>query len=371
MSGTGRRLDSVWTHFITITDSKAKSKYEKRNPIKINENKLISFYFFQGKRVKCKTCGTEMVGLVGRMRKHKETCKSLTESTPQTECDGDGDDENADDNNQIASSSSEVNSPVTVAESATISSETTAAAQTTLSTQEPATATSVKANVRPKACQTLSNFVVKTTASDKAKIDMQLARCVYATNSSFSLASHSEFVKLCETLRPGYKPPNRKLIGGKFLDAVFDEEMTKCKNELEGEKVCLSFDGWENVRNEPILSAAVTKDNGDVFLVDSIDASGITQTSANLLTIASNAIKKTEEKFGCTVLSFVSDNCSAMVKMRKNLAGTQLRDPTSTITSVISYGCGSHYLNLMAEDICEINSSKKIIKVCELYSFYI
>lgn len=52
MSGTGRKLDIIWTHF-------HRSKPEGK-----------SFY-----TAKCKECKCEMPGLVERLRKHVQNCK--------------------------------------------------------------------------------------------------------------------------------------------------------------------------------------------------------------------------------------------------------------------------------------------------------
>ena len=123
----------------------------------------------------------------------------------------------------------------------------------------------------------------------------------------------------------------------------------------------MSFDGWSNVRNEPILASCVTTDNGDVYLVDTIDTSGTQQTSENLLLFAKDAIKKTEEEFGCQVLNFVSDSCFAMQKMHKMLA-TQSADDDNTHL-IMSYGCNNHYLNLLVKDISALHNNDRIIGV--------
>lgn len=151
----------------------------------------------------------------------------------------------------------------------------------TPSTSNTAIKSSSTSNLTNKIQHQMSNFVVKTTARDKEKLDVQLARFVFGTNSAFALVEHPEFIKFCEMLRPGYKPANKKQLGSKLLDTVFESEKQQTKQSLKNESVCFSFDGWSNLRQQPILSAAVTKDNGEVILVDTIDASGISQKSLN------------------------------------------------------------------------------------------
>lgn len=71
--------------------------------------------------------------------------------------------------------------------------------------------------------KTLNSFVIKTTANDKGRFDNQCARFIFATNSAFKFVEHPEFIKYSEMLHPGYKPPNRKVIGGTLLDQVYQE----------------------------------------------------------------------------------------------------------------------------------------------------
>lgn len=79
--------------------------------------------------------------------------------------------------------------------------------------------------------------------------------------------------------------------------------------------------------------------------------------------IVKNAIKKTEDEYGCNVYSFVTDNCAAMVNMRKQVAAESRESNEDDVDNVISYGCGSHYLNLLAKDICSLPHNNKTIGV--------
>ncbi|GBP53013.1 hypothetical protein EVAR_80975_1 [Eumeta japonica] len=163
---------------------------------------------------------------------------------------------------------------------------------------------------------TMSQFVVKTTQKEKHKIDLQVARYFYATNTPFRHCEHPEFIKLMELFRPGYSPPNKKNMGRKMLDEKITLKSDMEKN-LRGKVVCMALDGWSNIRNEPIVCVSVTTTEG-------------------------------------------GDNAANMVKMRRELM--QLED--GDIGDIITYGCSAHLLNLFAKDIeVEIKSKvKKIIK---------
>ena len=58
-----------------------------------------------------------------------------------------------------------------------------------------------------------------------------------------------------------------------------------------------------------------------------------------------SAVTSTEQRFGCKE-TFVTDNASNMVKMRRQLEA----DSITPDSNIISYGCSAHYFNLLAKD---------------------
>ena len=122
----------------------------------------------------------------------------------------------------------------------------------------------------------------------------------------------------------------------------------------------MSLDRWSNVHNEPVICATVTTPNSDIFLVDTVDTSGHAHTSDYLVDVAVNAIKKCEEKFGCHVRSFVTDNAANVARMRQDL---QLREDVN----VIAYGCSAHLLNLLAKDLEIPNIKEQVVNVVKYF----
>ena len=70
-------------------------------------------------------------------------------------------------------------------------------------------------------------FFVKTSPADKQAIDEQIARMIFATNSSFRTVDHPEFQEMVKKLRPGYTAPSRRQLSDSLLPKVYD----KVKNE--------------------------------------------------------------------------------------------------------------------------------------------
>lgn len=202
-------------------------------------------------------------------------------------------------------------------------------------------------------------FVIVTSDAHKKEIDEQLAKFIFATNSSFRITEHSEFKKLLNKLRPGYKPPNRQRIGGELFNSFYETELHKIKPELKNNVVCLSIDGWSNVHNEPIVSICLTTNNGHTYLVDSTDTSGHPHTGDYLEEIVSDSIKKIETLYECVVGSVVTDNAANMVLMRKYVS--------KSINKIISYGCSAHFLNLLAKDFENPAATKYVERVVKYF----
>ena len=122
----------------------------------------------------------------------------------------------------------------------------------------------------------------------------------------------------------------------------------------------MSLDGWSNVHNEPVICATVTTPNSDIFLVDTVDTSGHSHTSEYLVDTAINAIKKCEDKFGCHIRSFVTDNAANVARMRQDL---ELREDVDVIT----FGCSAHLLNLLAKDLEITNIKEQVEQVVKYF----
>lgn len=200
-------------------------------------------------------------------------------------------------------------------------------------------------------------FIVRTSIANKKKFDIQIAKFIYATNSAFRHVEHPEFIKLINLLHPGYKPPLRRQIANELLNEVFDSELVKIKDCLNGKSVCMAQDGWSNIHNDSIVCISATDIIDEtVHLCDTIDTKDNSHTAEYLLNLVVTSIKSCQ-KHGCRVRSFVTDNAANMRKMREQLAKCE----ELGMPDIITYGCSAHILNLLAHDI-EIPGIKENIK---------
>lgn len=343
MSNAGRKRDPIWSCYIELPHVTGKT----------------------GSRAKCKDCGTEMQGLVVRMKDHRQKCTGGEDQvmaacvidTAATGLSGQQQEQH-----QSASSTKDVISTSAITgESSTGVQEASTCGATLVSTASTRFKSEMAANLLPpaKSCR-LDSFVTKTTKAEKEVLDEQIARFIYATNSSFRLVEHEEFKKTLQLLRPGYNPPSRHDVAGRLLDTVHAKCLKTGELALKGKSVCMSLDGWSNVHNEPIICATITTNESDIYLIDTVDTSGNAHTAEYLTEVAVSAIKKCETTFGCHVRSVVTDNAANMAKMRSEIKEREDID-------VVTYGCSAHLLNLLAKDLEIVSIKEQIIQVTKYF----
>lgn len=106
---------------------------------------------------------------------------------------------------------------------------------------------------------------------------------MFSANCAFRLVDNQEFREFCKALRPGYNPPDRKTMSGPLLENFYEKMLDKSTDELSNQCVCLSIDGWSNIRNQPVVCATISRDDGKVYLVNTINTATTPHTSENLL----------------------------------------------------------------------------------------
>lgn len=216
----------------------------------------------------------------------------------------------------------------------------------------------------------ISKFVIRTSDKDKISFDVQIAKYIYATNSSFAFVEHKEFKKMIQLIRPGYKPPNRDQIGNKLLDKVFNEVNEDIKKILKGKIVCMAMDGWSNIHNEPIICISVYNLEDEVVcLIDTIETKTESHNAEYLLKLAVESIKKCKS-YGCDVRSMVTDNAANMRKMRLELSTSDLSSNEYSHLDIITYGCSSHILNLLAHDLEDTVIKNKVKQIIKYFKFH-
>ena len=112
---------------------------------------------------------------------------------------------------------------------------------------------------RHKSVSNMDKFVMQTSSSEQAAIDLQIARFVCATNSPFSIVEYPEFLKLMTMLRPSYQAPNQHKISDGLQDDSYVSMQSECKERLVGKTVSMMLDQGFSTWGLRRLSRGVAK----------------------------------------------------------------------------------------------------------------
>lgn len=221
----------------------------------------------------------------------------------------------------------------------------------------PATSTPPKPK-KPNVHQPSIIFGVKTDSKTRALLDEQVANFFYACNIPFNVASHDEFIKMVEMLRPGYCPPNRKALANELLDKTYENISMAVKAEIGGEEGTLTQDGWSDIHNTPVIASSLHVKGKPYFLSAKLTGTS-SKTAAYCQTLAEESMEEAASRFDCKVSAVVTDNENKMKAMRNGLKEAH---PDLTV-----YGCASHWLNLLGQDV----TTKAVInQVVEINKYF-
>lgn len=215
-----------------------------------------------------------------------------------------------------------------------------------------------ESNKKIKVQQKIDGHVFKTTQTIREKIDISVAEYFYSSNVPFRHADKHYFRTMIHNLRPGYTPPSRKRLANDLLDQIYTVVCDDARKRLQGKSVTLIQDGWSAIHNDPVIASCVS-DGQCAYFLSSVDTEMNHKTTEYCLKLATEAIEEAQQKYGCIVKSFVSDNEAKMKKMRQQLQDTYSKNQEFHF---IVYGCASHYLNLLGEDICKTPNINSILK---------
>ncbi|XP_073840169.1 insulator binding factor 1 [Musca autumnalis] len=154
-------------------------------------------------------------------------------------------------------------------------------------------------------CSTTSNtqtkikdFFRKINKTDKAKLDIRVARFFFACNVPFVAASNKYFKEFCNQMQPSYKPPSRKRLAGPLLDAVHQEQIELNSKFLnEGGYSVLLIDGWKNSASNTKNVAALLHNCDHRIFLESYDFSNTRETSENLVEVVKKAISLAKDRY--------------------------------------------------------------------------
>ena len=114
-------------------------------------------------------------------------------------------------------------------------------------------------------------------------------------------------------IRPAYVVPSRYKISEPLLDIEYDKiEVETVATIAASDSVGLMCDGWNNIRNEPIINFVVSQPKPISWKSFHTDLQS--HTRENIATEILKAIEELESECGKMVFGVVTDNASNMKK---------------------------------------------------------
>lgn len=143
-------------------------------------------------------------------------------------------------------------------------------------------------------------------------------------------------------------------MAGDLLDNIHSQLQLEMEKKISGKEVSLLQDGWSNIHNEPVVANCIHTGSECMFY-NSVNTGSEKKTATYCADVAETAITEVETKYDCKVTSLVTDNENKMELMR-----TIIHEEMSSITT---YGCSAHYLNLLGQKITPDSIMKHVVSV--------
>ena len=185
----------------------------------------------------------------------------------------------------------------------------------------------------------------KSTAES---IDKKLALFWYSTGIAFRIVENNTFLEYTKALRPGYKPPSRRVLAGSLLSTLYQEELEATVDRLVScSHLTLVSDGWSNVKNQCITNYVLSGVGIKPAFWKSVNTTGTSHTAQAIADGIFEVIEEVEALVGLgKIVAVVTDNAS---NMRGAWEIIETKNP-----DISCNGCGAHVANLLIKDVVNI-----------------
>ena len=195
----------------------------------------------------------------------------------------------------------------------------------------------------------MHNYLLPSvTSKQKDKFQHRMSIHLYATGESFQRIEDCHLGSAVAVLRPDPNLlPNRKKLASMLLDKCYTDIKGRVDDRLAKVVVCITMDGWTNIKNYPVVNYMLTSPEFSIFL-ESISTG---QQGHDALWIAGE-IRRVLSAYSYTLFSgAVTDNTYANKNAWQILSK---KFPTKYFQ-----GCCSHGLHLLVKDIFAVRKTKE------------
>ena len=156
--------------------------------------------------------------------------------------------------------------------------------------------------------------VVKTNVFQADAQTRAVAKTIVALNIPLVAVDHPVWRQMLQTFRAGSSLGCGRTLGTTVLDDLFQEDRDQWAQELQGQLVAMSCDGWTSPTGKPVFGICLQDQ-----LYAAHETVGDPHTSDYLAAILWKTITEVESVMQAKVVSLVTDSASNMVLARRIL----------------------------------------------------
>ncbi|KAJ7203654.1 ribonuclease H-like domain-containing protein [Mycena pura] len=207
----------------------------------------------------------------------------------------------------------------------------------------------VESSLKQSQLKVFKGIDLPFTKDQKTAIEGQTLRATQSANLPERWTDDPEVLKLFMMLRSraGEVIPSRAVLGGRLLDEANDAIDAQTKEELEGESVLMSTDGWRSNRRDAVGGVALSHKFRS-FLIDLIRTNKLGKDGPSMRDQFWSMITEAEKNLLCHIIAFLTDNDGGS-KLGRNL----LREAHPWL---LVFACVSHQGQLTLGDYIKENT---------------
>src|SRR6266542_1009068 len=114
-------------------------------------------------------------------------------------------------------------------------------------------------NKKQKIQSKIDNYTDKYSSEEQEEIDYYLACAIFGGGLPLSLVEDKYFIAFCKKLKPVYELLKRNKLLNELLNKIYKNTTENINQYVkEADSVCITSDGWTNLRCEPIINFMIT-----------------------------------------------------------------------------------------------------------------
>lgn len=154
---------------------------------------------------------------------------------------------------------------------------------------------------------------------DKERFEILLLRLTVSCGWALKWVNSPEAKDLFQFLNPQIKLPDRRVLGGRILNAAVSERDKTMHNDLcqDALGVTLTFDGWTNVKNEQLFGVMVITSGGKPHVWKATDISTERESYIEVMNKTRTMIDELKN-IEVKVLAVVTDSAAPYAAARYN-----------------------------------------------------